>query len=140
MPEMPRLEFAVQMIQTRPHDPAHLVAPPVDRALEAAQTVLVVDAPAVLRVLQPRPGRQSVVITQKRMLTADMIAAVRPDAVIGPLITSDWDIVDLGQTLETLGYAGDLYALTRPLPRAELVIREVSALCRSLKVRLLETV
>ncbi|MCL4676311.1 MAG: hypothetical protein KJZ59_09895 [Pararhodobacter sp.] len=110
----------------------------VDRVLMDAQTVLVIDAPAALRSLSPRPGRQSVIVTQKRMLGAAMIRAVRPDAIIGPLITAHWDIVDLGIELEQLGYRGDLFALTLPLPRAELVIREVSAVCPALNVRLLE--
>ncbi|MCB1397210.1 MAG: hypothetical protein H6898_01735 [Rhodobacter sp.] len=127
------------MMQTKTYDHAPAAPQPLDRALTAARTVLVVDAPSVLRLLHRQPGRQSVVVTQKRMLTAEMIATVRPDAVIGPLITANWDIVDLGLALEMLGYTGDLYALTRPLPRAELVIREVSALCQGLKVRLLET-
>ena len=61
------------------------------------------------------------------------------DAIVGPLISSDWDIVDLGTTLESLGYSGNLYALTRPLPRAELVVREVGAACPGLTVHLLET-
>ena len=68
-----------------------------------------------------------------------MIRTVRPDAIIGPLITADWDIVDLGIELEQMGFRGDLFALTRPLPRAELVIREVSAVCPTLTVRLVET-
>ena len=56
----------------------------------------------------------------------------------GSLIASDWDIVDLGMDLESMGFRGDLYALTRPLPRAELVAREVGAVCPGLNVRLLE--
>ncbi|MFN4098599.1 MAG: hypothetical protein ACK4GT_02365 [Pararhodobacter sp.] len=67
-----------------------------------------------------------------------MLTTVQPDAIIAPLIASDWDIVDLGITLQDMGYCGDLYALTRPLPRAELVLREVGAICPRLTVRLLE--
>jgi len=118
------------------HDALHLA--PVDQVLKAARTVLVIDAPSALRLLTPRPGIQAVVVTQKRMLCETMIQTVRPDAIIGPLITPHWDIVDLGVELERLGYRGDLFALTQPLPRAELVIREVSAVCPDLNVRLLE--
>jgi hypothetical protein len=111
-----------------------------DSALQGARTVLVIDASEGLGFISPAPGRQAVILTRKSLLSAEMIASVMPDAVIGPLITRDWDIVDLGIALESMGYRGDLYALTEPLPRAELVIREVGALCRSLTVRLLETV
>jgi hypothetical protein len=114
-------------------------AGPLDTNLTQAATVLIIEAPKALHMLSPQPGRQSVVMTRKNMLTADMIASIKPDAVIGPLITRDWDIVDLGIALQSQGYCGFLYALTPPLPRAELVIREVGALCQSLRVRLLET-
>jgi len=111
----------------------------VDRALKAARTILLIDTPQALPLLNPRPGQQSVVITHKGLLAPSMIRTVRPDAIIGPLITADWDIVDLGIELEQMGFRGDLFALTRPLPRAELVIREVSAVCPTLTVRLVET-
>ena len=81
------------MMQTKTYDHAPAAPQPLDRALTAARTVLVVDAPSVLRLLHRQPGRQSVVVTQKRMLTAEMIATVRPDAVIaafrGWLATTD---------------------------------------------------
>ena len=75
-----------------------------------ARTVLVIDAPSSLCQLTPRPGQQSVIVTQKRMLCESMIRTIRPDAIIGPLITAEWDIVDLGLELEKLGYRGDLFA------------------------------
>ena len=112
--------------------------PPVARLIEAARTILIVEASDALSRLRPQPGRQSVVLTQMRMLSRQMLGNVQPDAVIAPLIAQDWDIVDLGMTLQDMGYGGDLYALTRPLPRAELVLREVGALCPRLTVRLLE--
>ena len=112
---------------------------PVVRALQAALTVLVIEAPDAMRFLGPRPDGQAVVLTHMRLLSAQMLNTVRPDAIIGPLIASNWDIVDLGITLESLGYSGDLFALTQPLPRAELVVREVGAVCPRLTVHLLET-
>lgn len=111
---------------------------PAGSALRSAQTVLIVEAQEALRLIAPAPHRQAVVLTQKRMLTQQMLGRVRPDAIVGPLITATWDIVDLAIVLDDLGYAGDLYALTRPLPRAELVVREVGAVCPRLTVHLLE--
>lgn len=115
-------------------DPLH----PADSGLRAARTVLIVEAQDVLGLLDPAPRRQSVVLTQKRMLTRQMLDSVQPDAIVGPLIAPTWDIVDLAIVLEDLGYAGHLYALSRPLPRAELVVREVGAVCPRLTVHLLE--
>ncbi|MCA2010759.1 hypothetical protein [Pararhodobacter sp. CCB-MM2] len=89
-------------------------------------------------MLAPRPDRQSVVLTQMRMLGGAMLNNIDPDAIIAPLISAEWDIVDLGILLEELGFSGTLYAMTKPLPRAELVLREVGAVCPRLTVRLLE--
>lgn len=111
---------------------------PTPRSIKDAGTVLLIDAAEALPLMAPRRDRQSIVLTQMRMLNAGMLQNIAPEAIVAPLITSVYDIVDLGLLLEDLGYTGDLYALTRPLPRAELVIREVSAACPRLTVRLLE--
>ena len=110
----------------------------VANGLADARTVLLVDASEALQRLHPRPDRQSVILTQMRMLCRAMLDKVQPDAIVAPLIASDWDVVDLGVLLQDMGYEGALYAMTRPLPRAELVLREVGAVCPRLTVRLLE--
>lgn len=112
---------------------------PVKNTIGTALTVLVIEAHDALGFLDLAPHRQSVVLTQKRMLSQQMLDTVQPDAIIGPLITAEWDIVDLALQLESMGYSGTLYAVTRPLPRAELVVREVAAVCPGLSVHLLET-
>lgn len=130
--------IAVGMIQGKlPREDCTALVP-VTRSLKEARTILLIDAAEALSLLSPRPDRQAVILTRMRMLSESMLANVRPDAIIAPLITADYDIVDLGILIEELGHSGDLYALTRPLPRAELVIREVSAVCPRLNVRLLE--
>ena len=134
----PCVESAVDMIQGKLPRLDREPPVPVARAVDAAHTILLIDAPEALSRLQPRPDRQGVVLTQMRMLSASMLSRIRPGAVVAPLITADYDIVDLGIRLQELGYRGDLYALTRPLPRAELVIREIAAICPYLNVRLLE--
>lgn len=108
-------------------------------ALNSAKRILLIDTPTVLPLFSDREfDQQSIILTRRQLLTTQMLTNVRPDAIVGPLIAPGWDIVDLGLHLEQLGYSGNLFALTKPLPRAELVIREVSAVCRKLKVRLLE--
>ncbi len=135
----PRERNNVGMIQSkRPlQGPESLV--PVNTSIGTAQMVLVIEANDALGFLDLAPHRQSVVLTQKRMLSARMLQTIQPDAIIGPLISAEWDIVDLALTLESMGYCGALYAVTRPLPRAELVVREVAAVCPGLSVHLLET-
>jgi len=113
------------------------VQPPA--ALRLAHTVLVVEAPGALRLLDDNPARQGVVLTQLRMLNSRMLAQVAPDAVIGPLISDGWDGLDLAIALEEMGYRGELYILSRPLPRAGLVLREMRACCPMLSIALIET-
>lgn len=113
------------------------VQPPT--SLRHAHTVLVVEAPGALRLLDDNPSKQGVVLTQFRMLNARMLAQVAPDAVIGPLIADGWDSLDLATALEEMGYRGTLHILSRPLPRAELVLREMQACCPDLSIALLET-
>lgn len=127
------------MIQTVAHDSAlkRVHAPPA--SLDAARTVLVVQAPGALSMLTGKPTHQSVVMTQLHMLNQRMLAQVRPDAVIGPLITESWDSLDLGLALQDMAYRGAFYILTRPLPRTELVLRELRACCTHLSIHLIET-
>lgn len=107
------------------------------RLLRQAATVLVVEAQAALPLLDPGPDRQSVVFAPLRLLRAETLAQLRPDAVVAPLIGSNWDILDLGLALEEAGYRGGLFVLTRPLPRADLVLNELRGLCPGLDIRLL---
>ncbi|MCC5968465.1 MAG: hypothetical protein JJU15_00780 [Pararhodobacter sp.] len=113
--------------------------PPLPDALRQARTVLVVEAAGALRFLERNPMQQGVVMTHMRMLNLHMLAQIAPDAVIGPLIGPGWDSLDLGIALEELGYEGTFYILTRPLPRAELVLRELRGCCPTLTIKLIET-
>lgn len=106
--------------------------------LAEAGSVLLIEASPVLSLLVPRPGAQTVVITHRRLLSVAMLQTVRPDVVVAPLIAPNWDLVDLAGTLEGFGYRGAVHALTKPLPRGELIVSELSALYPALSFRLLE--
>ena len=106
--------------------------------LANAGSVLLIEASEALSLLDPRPGVQTVVITHRRLLSATMLQTVQPDVIVAPLIASSWDLVDLAATLDRLGYRGIVCALTRPLPRGELIVSELSSLYPTLSFRLLE--
>jgi len=106
--------------------------------LATAGSVLLIEASQAMSLLAPRPGVQTVVITHRRLLSARMLQTVRPDIIVAPLIAPEWDLVDLGATLDGFGYRGTIHALTRPLPRGELILRELGALYPVLSFRLLE--
>ncbi len=106
--------------------------------LAEAGSVLLIEAQEAMSFLLPRPGVQTVVITHRRLLSAGMIQTVRPDVVVAPLIAAKWDLVELADTLVGYGYRGSIFALTKPLPRGELILSELSGLYPPLDFRLLE--
>jgi len=106
--------------------------------LANAGSVLLIEASQAMSLLNPRPGVQTVVITHRRLLSANMLQTVRPDVVVAPLIAPQWDLVELGETLRAYGYRGTVHALTRPLPCGELILGELSGLYPDLAFRLLE--
>lgn len=72
-------------------------------------------------------------------LAARLLVDLAPDMVIAPLIARDGDVIDLGDRLAGAGYRGPVIVVSRPLPRAELVLREVGALYPGLALALVET-
>jgi hypothetical protein len=106
--------------------------------LANARSVLLIEASEARSLLNPRPGVQTVVITHRRLLSANMLATVRPDVIVAPLIAPRWDLVELSDALRGFGYRGTIHALTRPLPRGELILGELSGLYPDLAFRLLE--
>lgn len=104
-------------------------------ALYAAHRVLALDCPdSAVSILG---NLKAPVFAQWRFLGAPLLKNVRPEAIVAPLISPEWDIVDLGTRLHRLRWTGDLFALTRPLPRTELVLRETRAVCPGLSVHLI---
>lgn len=83
-------------------------------------------------------GDDLVVHTQLRHLSRALLDEVRPDAVVAPLITPDWDVLDLAAQLSGLGYSGPLVVRSRPLPRADLVLGELQGLFPSLTLAFVE--
>lgn len=65
------------------------------------------------------------VMTRLEMIGPAMLRRIAPVAVVAPLMNSRWDITDLAYRLETASFGGKLLALSQPLPRAELVLREL---------------
>jgi hypothetical protein len=52
--------------------------------LANARSVLLIEASEARSLLNPRPGVQTVVITHRRLLSANMLATVRPDVIVAP--------------------------------------------------------
>ncbi|MBV7409830.1 hypothetical protein [Maritimibacter sp. DP1N21-5] len=78
------------------------------------------------------PGDGVAVIPDTRFLSfselcPDVLAQFEPDVVISPLVTSQFDCLEVAHRLAQAGYRGRYRALTPQLPRPEMVRREVRA-------------
>ncbi len=69
----------------------------------------------------------AVTLAQFAMLDADLLARARPDVVLAPLFSTDFDITDLAAHLVRLGFRGAVRAFTRPLPAPKVVVAELRA-------------
>lgn len=73
------------------------------------------------------------------MIDRRLLNDVQPVAVLAPLITASYDILDVAMLLDSHGFRGTLFIQSKPLPRADLVMRELTALCPSLTLTLVVT-
>lgn len=58
-----------------------------------------------------------------------LLADLRPGLIVAPLSTAEFDILDLCERLEGLGYAGRLRAVTAALPNPAVVVAEIRGHC-----------
>ncbi len=102
------------------------------------RTVLVIDAPYAVSALAVFGGSFSVVISQSGGLDSDLLARVRPDWVLAPLVGPHRDILDTAQWLATNRFEGTLCAVVPALPDPHVVTAEVRAHCPGMEFCLLE--
>ena len=62
-------------------------------------------------------------------ICADLIAELQPDLVLSPLFCAAFDCLDLAQTLQNIGYRGQLRVVTRDLPNPTVISSEMKSLC-----------
>ncbi len=68
-----------------------------------------------------------------------LLSIVEPDLILSPLVSDDFDCVDVAFRLTRLGYKGRYVALTEGLPHPAIVRREVRSLCPHLDFDIVET-
>lgn len=71
-------------------------------------------------------GSQSVPRVPFTDLTASVLRKHCPDLILTPLISKDFDAVDLAARLKRLGYGGRLRVLSAPLPNVPMVEHEIA--------------
>lgn len=71
-------------------------------------------------------------------LTKDLLNKHRPHHIFSPLVSENFDIIDLAVRLQKLRYGGALRALIPNLPNPQYILSEILALCPDLDVDLIE--
>ncbi len=89
--------------------------------------MLIVGANSALpRALEQVAGA-TVILVRFSAIDRSLLDTVRPNVVLAPLFSNDFDITDLAAHLVRLGYDGALRAYTRPLPAPHVVAAEFKA-------------
>ncbi len=73
-------------------------------------------------------------------LAPQLLADLRPEVVLSPLLAPDFDILDVADRLIKIGFGGRLVAVTGSLPDAAAVQNEVRLHCDGFQFDLLELV
>jgi len=81
---------------------------------------------------QEFPEISNTVFCSMNDLTAEFISAYQPDIILSPLMTSQFDVLELAIKLDRLNFEGRFRAITSPLPDPYMILREVRFECPAL--------
>ncbi len=70
-------------------------------------------------------------------LTPAFLELHKPQIIISPLVTSQYDVMELAVRLDQLDFVGRFRALTAPLPNPEIILGEIKFECPALDFGLL---
>ncbi|MGB8813924.1 MAG: hypothetical protein WCC57_12135 [Paracoccaceae bacterium] len=101
-------------------------------------TVLVIDVNDPLSLIEKLIPRPSVVIARFAMLNAELLARVRPECVILPLLSPAFDAIQAIQRLILLGYSGSICVFAPPLPNRAMVEAELRGYAPGVVIKLME--
>ena len=71
------------------------------------------------------PQYQNLSFVTMEGLLKGALAEYRPDVVVSPLVTPEFDCLDLAHTLSKLEYSGAYRAIAQNLPDPSIIVREV---------------
>lgn len=65
-------------------------------------------------------------------LTPELFNNHHPDIVLSPLVTSQFDVMELAIKLDHLNFEGQFRAITAPMPNPEIILSEIRFECPAL--------
>lgn len=74
------------------------------------------------------------------LLHAALALAPWADCVVSPLVSAQFDAMDLAYELEAAGYRGHYFIIAPPLPRPDIIRRELSRIAPQVEIDLLPRV
>ncbi|MGC9370138.1 MAG: hypothetical protein ACP5DX_11420 [Paracoccaceae bacterium] len=74
------------------------------------------------------------------LLHAALALAPWADCVVSPLVAEQFDALDLARELDAAGYRGQYFIIAPPLPRPDLIRRELAAIAPQVEIELLPQV
>jgi hypothetical protein len=110
---------------------------PADQAVGSTNILAVGDTLAWSRGGRQIPSDGTVHFAQFHEVTDILLAELSPRLVLSPLLTRNFDCVDLAQRLAQLGYRGPYRAIDIGLPNPKMIVREIRALVPTLDFEVL---
>lgn len=102
-----------------------LVPTSVTAARETAETLLLIEVPQALPLIDKLPRRPSVVIARFRGLDKALLDRVSPHRVICPLISGDFDAMEVLKLLRRLRWKGPVEVVGPEMANPEMVEKEL---------------
>lgn len=102
--------------------------------------VLMVGEPQRLQTLKEHfPGRSGVFFIEYSDLSADILRALQPTAVVAPAISAHFDCLDLAEFLSLSEYKGAFRIFAQDIPKPDIIRREVRQYYPALNFEVLKT-
>jgi len=120
-------------------DAMRSMAPKAPVALrDPAETLLLIEVPQALPLIDRLPRRPSVVVARFNGLDRALLRRVLPSRVICPLIAEDFDAVEVMARLRSLRWMGPVEVIGSGLRHADMIEDELRAALPGREVNLLQ--
>lgn len=116
-----------------------LAPPSVTAARATAETLLLIEVPQALPLIDQLPKRPSVVIARFNGLDRALLDRVSPDRVICPLISGEFDAMEVLKRLRSLRWKGPVEVVGPAIANPEMVEKELRSALPGRNVSLLRS-